>query len=189
MIPGTKWARRYGAFTRRTCARPGCGVPAAATLRFLPTQREAWLVDLDDAAARTEGDLCARHAAALVLPRGWQLHDERSPSQTPLPEPTSPPPRPRTRSRARSTRTALIPVRDPQPQLDLEETPERVAAQTERDPEPVAAAEPAPEPEPEPKEPRPEPRVAGEVLTDVLDARTPLLKRAFQNVWPIDTDD
>ena len=181
MIPGTKWARRYGAYTRRTCARPGCGVPAAATLRFLPTQREAWLVDLDDAAARTEGDLCARHAAALVLPRGWQLHDERSPSQTPLGE--QPAPQPRVRPRARSTRATLMAVREPHPQLDLEELAD----------EPVVAAEPVPElqpePEPAPKEPRPEPRVVGETITDVLDARTPLLKRAFQNVWPPETDD
>ena len=39
----------------------------AATLRFQPTRREAWLVALDE--TRTEGDLCARHAAGLVLPR------------------------------------------------------------------------------------------------------------------------
>ena len=78
MIPGPNWARRYGHQHQRLCARPGCGAPAAATLRFLPTQREAWLVDLDDDAVRTEGDLCARHASALVLPRGWELHDERA---------------------------------------------------------------------------------------------------------------
>ena len=155
MIPGTKWARRHSAYTRRACARPGCGTPAAATLRFLPTQREAWLVDLDDAAARTEGDLCARHAAALVLPRGWQLHDERSGSDAVL---TAAP-------RTRSTLTAV------------------------REPEPQPAPEPEPERESEVREPRPEPRVAGEVLTDVLDAQTPLLKRAFANVFPLDTDD
>jgi len=73
MISGPNWARRYGPGHRRLCARPGCGAPAAATLRFQPTQREAWLVALDE--ARTEGDLCARHAAGLVLPRGWQLHN------------------------------------------------------------------------------------------------------------------
>src|SRR5689334_16619957 len=67
MIPGPNWARRYGSHHRRLCARPGCGAVAAATLRFQPTQREAWLVELDDSSPRTEGDLCARHAAALVL--------------------------------------------------------------------------------------------------------------------------
>jgi DNA polymerase-3 subunit gamma/tau len=182
MIPGTKWARRYGAYARRTCARPGCGIPAAATLRFLPTQREAWLVDLDDAAARTEGDLCARHAAALVLPRGWQLHDERSRTE-PLAEQAVPETRARVRTRPR--RATLVAVREPQPQLDLEE-PAAAVLTAEPEPQP----EPAPEPEPaEPQEPRPEPRVVGEVLADVLDAQTPLLKRAFQNVWPLGTDD
>ncbi len=29
-----------------------------------------------------------------------------------------------------------------------------------------------------------QPQVAGEALIDVLDARTPLLQRAFRNVWP-----
>ncbi len=85
MISGPSWARRYGTQHRRLCARPGCGAPAAATLRFQPTRREAWLVDLDDNAARTEGDLCARHAASLVLPRGWQLHDERTEPGDPIP--------------------------------------------------------------------------------------------------------
>ena len=63
----------------------GCGAPASVTLRFQPTERQAWLVELDEHAARTQGDLCNRHAAALVLPRGWELHDERAMSgPTPL---------------------------------------------------------------------------------------------------------
>ena len=74
MISGPNWARRYGPGHKRLCARPGCGAPAAATLRFQPTRREAWLVALDE--TRTEGDLCARHAGGLVLPRGWQLHND-----------------------------------------------------------------------------------------------------------------
>jgi hypothetical protein len=81
MIPGPNWARRYGSGTRhgrRQCARPGCQTPAAATLRFHPTQREATLVDFDASTPRAAGDLCARHAAAVVLPRGWSLHDHRT---------------------------------------------------------------------------------------------------------------
>src|SRR5579864_3848699 len=70
------WSR-YGSTQRRVCARAGCNAPAVATLRFQPTEREAWLAELDESAARTQGDLCQRHAAALVLPRGWELHDER----------------------------------------------------------------------------------------------------------------
>ena len=70
------WSR-YGSRLRRLCARAGCNAPAVATLRFEPTERLAWLAELDESAARTQGDLCQRHAAALVLPRGWELHDER----------------------------------------------------------------------------------------------------------------
>src|SRR5258707_10275673 len=70
------WSR-YGSRLRRLCARAGCNAPAVATLRFEPTERLAWLAVLDESAARTQGDLCQRHAAALVLPRGWELHDER----------------------------------------------------------------------------------------------------------------
>src|SRR5436190_6718601 len=70
------WSR-YGSRLRRICARAGCNAPAVATLRFEPTERLAWLAELDESAARTQGDLCQRHAAALVLPRGWELHDER----------------------------------------------------------------------------------------------------------------
>lgn len=171
MIPGTKWARRYGAYTRRTCARPGCGIAAAATLRFLPTQREAWLVDLDDTAARTEGDLCSRHAAALVLPRGWHLHDERSRSDAPSDEQPAPH---REWTRAGTRRTTLTAVREAEPEVEVEP-----AADIEDDIEPEVAGA---------QQPRPDTRVAGEALNDVLDARTPLLKRAFSNVWPLDTD-
>src|SRR5256885_1633080 len=70
------WSR-YGSRLRRLCARAGCNAPAVATLRFEPTERLAWLAELDQSAARTQGDLCQRPAAALVLPRGWELHDER----------------------------------------------------------------------------------------------------------------
>jgi hypothetical protein len=79
MMTGPKWAQRYGAAQFRACARPGCGEPTVATLRFQSTRREAWLVEVDYDATRTEGDLCAKHAGTLVLPRGWRLYDERTP--------------------------------------------------------------------------------------------------------------
>jgi hypothetical protein len=74
----SNFARNYRSNDRRLCARPGCGAPATATLRFQSTAREAWLVVIDESAPRTEGDLCAPHAEALVLPRGWALRDERA---------------------------------------------------------------------------------------------------------------
>ncbi|HEX5613932.1 MAG TPA: DUF3499 family protein [Acidimicrobiia bacterium] len=71
------WARRFRPVNERTCARPGCTAPAITTLQFLPTRREARLVALDPAGAPVPGDRCEHHATAVVLPRGWQLCDER----------------------------------------------------------------------------------------------------------------
>ena len=190
MISGPSWARRYGTQHRRLCARPGCGAPAAATLRFQPTQREAWLVDLDDNAARTEGDLCSRHAASLVLPRGWRLHDERTQPADPTP---LLPPRHRARhasiARARRRRTDDT----PRPELAAVPTP---VAEAPRAPKPPRVPErevaPPPSSSPPPAS-APVDLIDGEVsepvreeLAEVLDARTPLLRRAFQNVLPID---
>jgi hypothetical protein len=200
MIPGPNWARRYGNNSRRLCARPGCGTAAAATLRFQPTHREAWLVDLDDSAARTEGDLCARHASGLVLPRGWQLHDQRTHIETVVaPEPPAAR-RVTTRgasvARARKRRTRddpqlpdLIAVPAPEPQpAPVVDTVEVEVVEVQE----VEVVEESDGGE-EPEESRPaleqefsEP--AREQLNDALDAQTPLLKRAFQNVWPFEED-
>lgn len=188
MIPGPNWARRYGSHHRRLCARPGCGAVAAATLRFQPTQREAWLVELDDTSPRTEGDLCARHAAALVLPRGWQLHDERI-ERPDVVDDTVPRPQPRRTTRPR--RPVLRAVPEPQPQLDLDAAAEPVSEPVAEEPpaeEPVVAEpEPEPEVEAEPAEPLEVPPIAD--LDDVFDVRTPLLRRAFENVMPIENDE
>ncbi len=180
---GANWAHRYGPNHRRLCARPGCGAPAAATLRFQPTQREAWLVELDDDAARTEGDLCARHAAGLVLPRGWQLHSELASAPNPAPKP-APPPRRRSASiaRARRRRTASTAVELPGLSAVATPEPDVVAVA----PEPVVdAAEQVPVPAPEPPAPLVAPAnpAESEALAETLDAQTPLLRRAFNNVW------
>jgi hypothetical protein len=125
MVPGPDQARRYGDSQRRLCARPGCGAEA-----------EAWLVDVDEHATRTHSDVCARHADALVLPRGWELRDAR--------------------------------------------TSTSAGAWSRCEPPPIAAV-PNYEPEPEP-----EPVTAHDALATVFDARSPLLKRAFENVWPLE---
>jgi uncharacterized protein DUF3499 len=151
MVSGLSWARRYRAEEHRLCARPGCGEPAVATLRFQPTQRAAWLIDVDQAVAHTERDLCARHATSLVLPRGWQLHDARAGA---VGDDVATPDVPALRRPGlRARRFDLAPV-----------------------PEPVVAPEQAEEPE--------QPQVVGAALRNVLDARTPLLRRAFQNLLP-----
>jgi Protein of unknown function (DUF3499) len=137
----SNWSRHYSSYDRRLCARRGCGADAAATLRFLPIKREASLLDIDVTSARTEGDLCERHATALTLPRGFHLNDER-----------------------RVLRTVTI-VRElepaPEPRAEVEvEVVIEVELEVELDDD-------APAP-------------------NLLDARTPLLKRAFGNVLPAD---
>ena len=126
---------------RRLCTRPGCSTPAAATMRFRPTARVAWLYDLDHSGVRTEADLCARHAVALSLPRGWVLHDQRGTG-------TAPP------SAGAWRRVASVPV-----------TP--TAHPAARDAAIVTNDDTADE------------------LAETLDARTPLLQRAFRNVSPV----
>jgi hypothetical protein len=184
MNSGPNWARHYGP-TRRLCARPGCGSPAAATLRFQPTQREAWLVELDDDAARTEGDLCARHAAGLVLPRGWQLHNALATPLATAPEPAAEPAKPRrarntsiARARRRRTATAAVELPGLAAVRDTEDTVELAGVGEQREAE-------------DPRRPwgKPTPLVAAatpeasEALAETLDVRTPLLRRAFSNVW------
>jgi hypothetical protein len=187
MNSGPNWARRYGPNHRRLCARPGCGAPAAATLRFQPTQREAWLVDLDDDAVRTEGDLCARHAAGLVLPRGWELHNDLSSVRDETTRPAPPARRARGASVARARRRRAATGAMELPGL----------AAVAREPEPTGGWAPVGAPEPEPVHaPAPEPESAltpaplvaeateeaSVALAETLDAQTPLLKRAFRNV-------
>lgn len=170
MIPGPNWTRRYGTPTRRLCARAGCGAVAAATLRFQPTRREAWLVEIDDDAARTEGDLCVRHASDLVLPRGWALHDQRP------------------RAAGLEHAVEVDPPEVDPPEVD----PVPVAVEVEFDlDEPSAIASTrAPRVRHTPRSRRPRsvpapaigPAEETEELANLLDAQTPLLRRAFGNV-------
>ena len=96
-----------------------------------------------------------RHSIALVLPTGWQLFDGRRAVAGATEVPEAPElRRPAVRARHRD----LVPVEDLEPHASAE------GDDPDADPE--------------------EPQVAGEALIDVLDARTPLLQRAFRNVWP-----
>jgi hypothetical protein len=61
----------------RVCARSGCNAPAAATLSYDRIALTAYLATADDTAPREPGDLCERHVAKLVLPRQWHLDDRR----------------------------------------------------------------------------------------------------------------
>ena len=183
------WSR-YGSRLRRLCARAGCNAPAVATLRFEPTERLAWLAELDESAARTQGDLCQRHAAALVLPRGWELHDERrSPQPVASDEPIV----------EADGAEAAVAVEIAEPP-DLPVKIERADEPVEPDDEPPAEVEvetavasngngthalPAPFGATDDE-------AVDEAVTDeletILDARTPLLQRAFRNARPKGSD-
>lgn len=194
---GGSWAQRQGLHLRRLCARPGCGTPATATLRFQPTLRQAWLVDLDESAARTQGDLCRLHAAALVLPRGWELHDQRTSRPRLVEEPTAETAgaaaarrvRVRRRAPAREAEPAPSPLPGFEPVVVTNGDAPVGAADDER-----AAEQPADAPD-KGVAPRAAPAQFGandvddaevddDALNTILDARTPLLQRAFRNAKP-----
>jgi hypothetical protein len=64
----------------RACARPGCGETATATFVYDYRERTTWLDVLADERHPMAYDLCAPHADALTVPRGWQLVDRRNSS-------------------------------------------------------------------------------------------------------------
>lgn len=63
----------------RTCSRPGCDTPAAATLVFSYAERVARLVDLLEQGEPQTYDLCPAHADRTRPPLGWELADTRPP--------------------------------------------------------------------------------------------------------------
>jgi hypothetical protein len=181
MSSGPKWSLRNGSQYQRLCARAGCGAPASVTLRFQPTQRQAWLVELDEHSARTQGDLCNRHAAALVLPRGWELHDERAPSEAPpeLGDATDAAASESKNGNGKGTRRVRVPRKEPAPLPGLEpdaaasdETPEAAAGDRATNGAATVQFGAAADDDVE------------EALGAILDARTPLLQRAFRNSKP-----
>lgn len=199
--PESKWSTRYGTQYRRLCARPGCSAPAVATLRFQSTERLAWLVELDDNSARTQGDLCNRHAAALVLPRGWELHDERELQATAADAPAAVAGAPAagTTRRTRTRRKPADRSATPASQLPGLDPASGSGAVHEPEPEPDAVAAGEPTETTEVAEvtagsgPRGVPaqfgtsedtEVVDDELDEILDARTPLLRRAFRNAKP-----
>ena len=67
----------------RSCARPGCGRPAAATLSYAYADGVVWLQDLATEDHPMVHDLCGAHADGVSVPRGWELSDERAASAAP----------------------------------------------------------------------------------------------------------
>ena len=71
--------RRAGTFgsVSRSCARPGCGNDAVATLSYAYAEGLVVLEDLAPEAHPMVHDLCRLHAEGLRVPLGWELRDER----------------------------------------------------------------------------------------------------------------
>jgi len=138
--------------------------------RFDPQRQIVMLDGLTDGSTPASGVLCARHAAAMVLPKGWWLDDRRvsRPSlfsgRTPeAANDTAPAPAAKTR-RPRRPRTV---AEDPPP-LPLEPTvepPAEPVAEPEAEPEAVALWSPDFD--------------VQDDLDGLLKAESPLLSRAF----------
>jgi len=62
----------------RSCARPGCGNAAVATLSYAYAESRVWLEDLAPDAHPMIHDLCSLHAGNVRVPNGWDLVDSRS---------------------------------------------------------------------------------------------------------------
>jgi Protein of unknown function (DUF3499) len=62
---------------RRSCARPACGAPPAATLAYDYAGRTVWVDPLSDEPHPMTHDLCSRHADTTREPNGWDLIDRR----------------------------------------------------------------------------------------------------------------
>jgi hypothetical protein len=186
MISGPNWARRYTMQSPRLCARPGCQSPAAATLRFHSTRREARLVDVDGGRP-SSGDLCERHACVLALPRGWRLCDHRNvltptaAAPAPTPAPIAEQPDVVVEVVVEAPAAIAIAARA-QPEPAPQPAPEPAVAAVD-EPEPVAAAHPRPLLVTEPDEAAVA-EAESDALSALLDAQTPLLKRAFRNAGP-----
>ena len=70
----------------RVCQRAGCQRSASVTLSFRYDARQASLVDLTDQKHPAHYDLCGMHADVLIVPKGWERLDRRSPAPDPKPK-------------------------------------------------------------------------------------------------------
>jgi len=120
---------------------------------------------------RGAGVLCDAHADRMTPPRGWNLLDRRGvESRLWIGRPTTPAPAHVTRpARRREHPARPRPVSTPGPLLPFD-------APVARDPEPPVRPPWSPHDQPGPE------------FEHVLDARTPLLARAFESARPVDDE-
>ena len=72
--PVVRPMRRTG---QRICSRPGCSLPADATLTFAYELRSARIQALTERVEPEAYDLCGNHAGRTNPPHGWSLADDR----------------------------------------------------------------------------------------------------------------
>ena len=151
---------------RMRCSRVGCGGHAVASFCFDGRAALVWLDPLDPERGVGAGVLCARHADTLTPPRGWHLQDRRTRTPSlwvdrPTVTDTPLPPRPTIVAPERNLEPDVVPARVLVPHTDPLPFPAEVA---------VSAA---------PAEPRYLATADPSNLDELLDARSPLLARAF----------
>lgn len=189
----------------RQCQRPDCFEPASVAYSF-DASRQLVVLDALDDDDRVGSVLCARHAQAMVLPKGWWLDDQRVTTPTLFTagraaalEATSSSVSHRPRRRREPTSPAsdepVLPIAAPAAPAEAPAAAP-AAAPLEQEPEPVAmpavaVAEvptvdpPAPEPvtaeeaQPEPPTPAWTPNFDSVEDMGLLQADSPLLSRAF----------
>jgi Protein of unknown function (DUF3499) len=169
----------------RICARSGCSSPAVAILTYDRDSQTAYLYSVDDPSTRTPGDLCERHLSRFVVPRSWHLDDRRdgaAPVDAAHPEPLRAVPEPRaTTTRATTTRATTTRATTRRKwaaaEPSLFDAPATDAVAQRGD---IADAGAPVTDEPAATEPVWMPRFGPDSELDgVLDAKTPLLRRAF----------
>jgi len=74
---------------QRLCGRPGCSDPAAVVYGMHAEDLVFWIGVLPDPLDDDAGVLCRRHADSMVVPRGWTLDDLRDPDLHLFRPPTS----------------------------------------------------------------------------------------------------
>jgi hypothetical protein len=143
------------------CSRVDCSEPAAAVFGFDAVTALVWL-DPYDGESKGAGMLCAEHADTLTPMRGWNLQDRR----VRAPRLWAERPRVVTPKRSASRRARRPYHANPEPTAPLP-FESRVGAGSELAPARKAAGADA---------------ASAAELDHLLDARSPLLARAFQQV-------
>lgn len=157
----------------RVCARSDCSSPAVAILTYDREAQTAYLFTVDDPSTRTPGDLCERHLRRLVLPRSWCLDDRRDDAAHADANGSDP-----LLAVAKPARLKGA-ARDPSRRKWAEAGPSLFDTPASDVAAPVGGGEPTTT-QPVSAEPAWMPRFEPDNdLDGVLDAKTPLLRRAF----------